>query len=390
MKYFTDEQLSEEIKPKSKKALEALNRGDVPRVYYLLEEMAIGHRELDTLGIQWFGRMLGFACKEFGDDYVHTMLSESADYLMTPFADDWLEGKEKEFICDIVEIWKNQVSSQLYPAGETDTEVVFNLSPCGSGGRVVLEGLSQSEPEFFSPFSDGTPIICSGCKKLQDAVNRKCGKKVWSTDINPTVSGSCRMRFVKDKTRDQRLFDSHELYKMVKSRSRQAMEKLQAGDFEIGDLLHNQQHEWKPWHDLIVQFMACIQSYIYRDKGASYLDKFLKRTYDTAFAMFYPAYETLDDLTLFRMFVNLWHYHMADFKVMEDEDKFTFILNPCGSGGRMYRSQMHKGYFQYDNGLPCLMKEPANINFNRKDFPIYCTHCASSNRISLRVIHLFS
>jgi len=30
--------------------------------------------------------------------------------------------------------------------------------------------------------------------------------------------------------------------------------------------------------------------------------------------------------------------------------------------------------------MPCLMKEPANINFNRADYPVYCTHCASSNR----------
>jgi hypothetical protein len=66
--------------------------------------------------------------------------------------------------------------------------------------------------------------------------------------------------------------------------------------------------------------------------------------------------------------------------VREEEDRFVFILDPCGSGGRLYRSDVHKGRFHYGCGIPCLMEEPANINFNRKGFPIYCAHCASSNR----------
>ncbi len=308
------------------------------------------------------------------------MLREASDYLMTPYADDFIQGHEKTFIREIVEIWKNQISSELYPDMESDNEIVFNLTPCGSGGRVLLEGLDQNEPAFFTACTNGTPIICAGCKALQAAVNRKCGAEIWTTQINETIPGSCRMRFVKRQTRGQKLFETQTLYKMVKSRPRQALEKIQAGDLNIADLIQNQQHEWKPWHDLLVQYLACIQSYIYRDKGSQYLDTFLKRTYDTAFGMFYPVYNALDDLNLFRMFVNLWHYHIAEFTVEEDDDKFTFILNVCGSGGRLYRSDMTKQHFRYDEGLPCLMKEPANINFNREDFPVYCTHCASSNR----------
>jgi len=96
--------------------------------------------------------------------------------------------------------------------------------------------------------------------------------------------------------------------------------------------------------------------------------------------MFYSVYDALDDLGLLRMFVQMWHYHQATFRVEEEEDRFAFILDPCGSGGRMYRSDMHKARFQYGIGMPCLTQEPANISFNRKDFPVYCTHCASSNR----------
>ena len=46
----------------------------------------------------------------------------------------------------------------------------------------------------------------------------------------------------------------------------------------------------------------------------------------------------------------------------------------------MFRGNMHKGRFRYGKGMPCLMKEPADISFNRNDYPVYCTHCASTNR----------
>jgi hypothetical protein len=130
----------------------------------------------------------------------------------------------------------------------------------------------------------------------------------------------------------------------------------------------------------MISYAVCIQAEIYREKGSEYLDTFLKESYDTGFAMFYPVYDALDDVGLLRMFVQTWHYHQATFRVEEEEDRFAFILDPCGSGGRMYRGDMHKGRFEYGKGMPCLMKEPANINFNREDYPVYCTHCASSNR----------
>jgi hypothetical protein len=188
------------------------------------------------------------------------------------------------------------------------------------------------------------------------------------------------MRFSKQKSKGPKLFEPLELYQVVKSRCQRAIEKIQEGDLNIRDLIKDQHREWLPYHDLMITYAVCIQAEVYRERGSDYLDSFLKETYDTGFAVFYPVYDALDDLGLLRMFVQLWHYHQATFRVAEEEDRFAFILDPCGSGGRMYRGDMHKGRFEYGKGLPCLMREPANINFNRKDYPVYCTHCASSNR----------
>lgn len=380
MKLFTEEQLAHEIRPLPDLAMEALEAGQLERLHGLLNEMSVGHRELDALGLHWISRMFGKVRSELGEDFLDEVLAASASFLMAPYAEDYRNGDEKGTIAELVAIWRNSVCTNVVPVGETAGEVVFLLAPCGSGGRIVLEGWPQRLPGLFSPCSDGTPIYCRGCKALQLAFNRAVGETVWTTRIGEALAGSCEMRFAKRAGDGRALFDAEALYRMGKSRSRQALDRIIAGDMDIGGLIKDQHREWLPWHDLLIQWAACVLSAVYREKGAEYLDRFLKHTYDPPFSLLYQLQDALDDVGLFRLFARIWNYHLAEFRAKEEEDRFVFILDPCGSGGRLFRSDAGKRRFRYGDGLPCLMGEPANINFNRKDFPIYCTHCASGNR----------
>ncbi len=380
MRIFTDEELLRESRPLADLALEALDAGQVRTLHYLLNEMDKGHAGLCALGIQWMARMWGKIRTDFGEDVLDGMLGKSTAYLMEPYVEEFLTGDEKGVFSQIIRMWMYQHGANIVPLGETDEEVSFSLVPCGTGGRVQLAGWPQSFPEVFGPCSDGIPIFCRGCKALQKAFNGACGAEAWTTEINPTLVGGCTMRFFKQKSRGKRLFEPSEPYRVVKSRCRQAIEKVQDGDLNIRELIRDQHREWLPYHDLVLSYATCMQSEAYRKGGSDYLDEFLEQCYDTAFAALYAVYDLLDDVALLRMFVQFWHYHQATFRIREEENRFVFILDPCGSGGRMYRSDMSKGRFRYGKGMPCLMKEPANINFNRKDYPIYCTHCASSNR----------
>ena len=380
MRYFTDEELVKESRSLADLALEALESGKVQRLHPLLNEMDQGHKGLCGLGLQWLPRMWGKIRSDLGEEVLDEMLGKSAVYLLEPYVEEFRAGDEKGVISQIIRMWLYQHGASIVPLGETAEEVSFSLVPCGSGGKLLLSGWPESLPAVFGPCADGTPIYCRGCQALQKAFNHACGANVWTTERNPGLLGGCTMRFFKQKSGGARLFEPPELYRVVKTRCRQAVEKLLDGDLHVRELIKDQHREWRPFHDLMIQYAVCIQSEVYREKGSEYLDGFLKETYDPGFGMFYAVYDALDDVSLLRMFVQTWHYHQATFRVAEEEDRFAFILDPCGSGGRMYRSDMHKGRFQYGVGLPCLMKEPANINFNRKDFPIYCTHCASSNR----------
>ncbi len=66
--------------------------------------------------------------------------------------------------------------------------------------------------------------------------------------------------------------------------------------------------------------------------------------------------------------------HPGAFRVEEDDEKFTFIMDPCGSGGRLLR----KG--SYDPPLEFARTSRAYPwSFHREGFPYYCTHCSFIN-----------
>ncbi len=66
----------------------------------------------------------------------------------------------------------------------------------------------------------------------------------------------------------------------------------------------------------------------------------------------------------------------AKFSLTEDDEKFTFHLNPCASGARLWL----KGIYQEGRG-GCITKKAHPWSYNRKGFPYYCIHCAFMNEL---------
>jgi len=68
--------------------------------------------------------------------------------------------------------------------------------------------------------------------------------------------------------------------------------------------------------------------------------------------------------------------HPGKFSIHEDVEKFTFRLDPCGSGLRLWK----KGF--YDQKEPGKVSEKARPwTYNRKRFPYYCIHCPFLNEL---------
>ncbi len=66
--------------------------------------------------------------------------------------------------------------------------------------------------------------------------------------------------------------------------------------------------------------------------------------------------------------------HPGPFSITEDGEKFTFAMNPCGSGQRLVRMGRYEG-------PDALGVTPAahDWSYGREGFPLYCTHCPFTN-----------
>jgi hypothetical protein len=68
--------------------------------------------------------------------------------------------------------------------------------------------------------------------------------------------------------------------------------------------------------------------------------------------------------------------HPGKFYIHEDPEKFTFHLNPCGSGLRLWK----KGWYEPERG-GAVSSLSRTWTYQRKGFPYYCIHCSFLNEI---------
>jgi hypothetical protein len=74
----------------------------------------------------------------------------------------------------------------------------------------------------------------------------------------------------------------------------------------------------------------------------------------------------------------IWRAHFSEFELIEDNDKVTFVLKPCGSGGRQIRDR------KYGPPLNLLRVKDAQVMTGQsKDCPVYCAHCVAMTEVML-------
>ncbi|MFO1115668.1 MAG: hypothetical protein U1E28_08300 [Beijerinckiaceae bacterium] len=378
---YTDEQLADIARPFEDHALEALERGDVARVRELLAAMKSGPAGLDGLSGHTLSRKAGKMRQDLGEKQAREELARLGAQLMRTWTQQYERGDERGAIEDLIIVWREQPGATLSPLVEDDEKVTLDMALCGSGGKLDRARLQEKHPDWYGNWSDGISSFCQICKACQNALNDSLGTEVWRTDKGE--SGACRMTFFKRASHGKELFSSGEGKNLVKTRVDRALEKLERGETDIADLLKGQRKDWKPWHDFGLVMLEYFYGLALEHGGADYLQQVLEQTYAPAFNAGFPRYAAMSDDELVREIARTWNYHCADFTLAEENDRFVFRLDPCGSGGRLYRGDMWRDMFQYGEPLSPIMREPHDINFNRADAPSYCTHCAASNKAQL-------
>mgnify|MGYP003592921134 CR=1 FL=1 len=381
MSALTPARLAELTRPDEDRALDALREGDLDAVRALLPVLAAGKAGLDALTLHALARKIGKLRQDLGEARAREVLERIGAQLMKTWVAQVRRGDVRGAIVDLVAVFKHQGAARLEPLTETAAEVVLSMPACGSGGQLERQKATEKHPQWYAGWSDGVSGLCQGCKANQRAVNEALGYPFWTTDKQP--DGGCRMRFSKVGVQGPALFDEQERSELVRTRVQRAQQRLDEGRTDLEDLLRGQRKDWMPWHDVAIVWLECFYASALEIGGAAYLDELLAQTYEPAFHAGFPRYAALSDEQLVAEVARTWNYHMADFMVHEEADRFVFRLDPCGSGGRLFRGQVWRGMFRYGEPLAPLMQAPHPINFMRQDAPTYCTHCAASNRAQL-------
>jgi hypothetical protein len=183
----------------------------------------------------------------------------------------------------------------------------------------------------------------------------------------------------------ERWFSQDELRELSRPTMDRAIEALDRGDVEAARALCEQmRHEWRFMHDLLVDSLAGVFSFVKARQGEDAIEEMHRFTMERGWRRDVEAIARADRRHIVEALAATWRAHSTSgtgphpgaFEIEEDDEKFTFRMNPCGSGQRLWRMGRYEG----EDGW-ALMEKPRDWTYGREGFPIYCTHCAFMNEI---------
>lgn len=174
-------------------------------------------------------------------------------------------------------------------------------------------------------------------------------------------------------TGGEKLFDAGQA-----ALAEQVLEAIAAGDAARARSLVDarERDQYVPLHDRLVRFMAEVFGYVAEHFGSDELHRFHRATAEAQRRGF-DQWERLDAAGLTRATAFLAKQHMGRLEVREDDEKFTIVQTPCGSGGRLRLSGVYEG----EGALP-FVPGPGPLTFGQERLPVYCTHCPVWNSLA--------
>jgi hypothetical protein len=134
--------------------------------------------------------------------------------------------------------------------------------------------------------------------------------------------------------------------------------------------------EFVPLHDRLVRFMAEVWAWVLEHLGAEELRRFHLAAAEAQRRGF-EGWERLSAEGFARATAFLIRQHMGDTTILEDDEKFRFVLSPCGSGGRLRLGGAYEG----PGALPHV-EDPSALTFGKPRLPVYCSHCPMWNSMA--------
>lgn len=181
----------------------------------------------------------------------------------------------------------------------------------------------------------------------------------------------------------ERWFSPEELEQLSRPTMDRAVEAIEAGDLEAARRLCTEmKHEWGMLHDLMAGSVLGLVSFIQQRLGDEGVAEAWAQNMEHGWRRHHDAINRLGRRDLVYLLAATWRAHSTSgtgpnpgsFTISEDDEKVTFIMNPCGSGQRLVRNGAYEGL--PDGGAT---REAHTWSYGRRRFPLYCTHCSFMN-----------
>lgn len=180
----------------------------------------------------------------------------------------------------------------------------------------------------------------------------------------------------------ERWFSDEELAAMSQPTMDRVSEAIDRGDTEAAKrLCEEMKYEGQFMHDMLVDGIAGLISFVKEKLGDAGVEEAWEYSLERGWKPTVEAIDSNDRRFIAQALAATWRAHSTSgvgpkpgaFEIAEDEEKLTFTMNPCGSGQRLVQlGRYGEGGFGTTDGAH-------SWTYGRKDFPLYCTHCAFMN-----------
>lgn len=316
------------------------------------------------------------------------------------------------------------ICKQKFSLTEDDEKVIFKLSPCGNGGRLIdiayepESGIARCEEPASITFGEpNLPIFCSGCamKEIREFEENGYLQSVHASDaVCPSKNHDCKIFVYKDpddvpeeyytrlglKKPDAAKFPPNKPVRFFSDEQLAWLgtmpEDAVINEFEkesnsnIMEVFERYYEEKTRMHDAVSCICGALMTWLYEKEGFDgvYAAEMFAHKIEGEIAMPHDNEDNFKDLLLGTLSAVHGHVHQP-MTLSEDDEKVVLTVNPCGSGGRMIQRAYNPdiGYARLTGNHPAM--------WSLDELPIYCIHCplfeqmAVDNSGSFTVVHSF-
>jgi hypothetical protein len=178
-----------------------------------------------------------------------------------------------------------------------------------------------------------------------------------------------------------RVFTNKELKEMGTPPMEVALEAVEAGDKEKAKEYIKRMHEdAQRIIDSYLSWVSDLMDYIYVHDGEEAFEKAMRLHFERSEGKRALAYDKMDFRTRIQTHAALLRTLLQKMEIEEDDEKVTIKMNPCGSGQRLLQS----GAYGPPRNLARM--RPHRLTWGRDNFPIYCSHGALQEIISIEKV----